>query len=206
MGEKKFVSNLLNMIKPKPSRLFFFLLFFSMSISLVGGDLYVWIDVSGGNTTVCEGQRLLLVGNVRDGSGDYVKHSWESDKCDFEIVTDNVISVDTQEPGAYEFEYSVWDSMEDSGSSFIRVIVLPAPDNEIKAKKGFFTWLFGKDYPVKIYLSDKKEIESVEWYKGLELLENENDFKLSVHSPGNYRAKFISNNGCISYSNTIKIE
>jgi membrane carboxypeptidase/penicillin-binding protein PbpC len=190
-------------------RLLKILLFFTLAFGntlLFAGDLYAWIDVSGGSTTVCEGRKLIVVGNASDGSGEYVKHSWSGNMEVVEFLNDQVLSIDTKNPGQYSFEYSVWDNLENNASTKITVNVNPLPKNKIESKRSFFSKLFGKKYPVKLSLKSTTDIESVTWYKNGELLEyvNSNSFKTS--SDGFFRAVIVGNNGCVAYSNTIVVQ
>ncbi len=190
-------------------RLFNFLLTLSLVMSnvmLMAGDIFVWIEVSGGKTNICEGQRLIIVGNVTDGSGEYVKHSWDGNIELAEFINDQVLSVDTKIAGQYFFEYSVWDTLENTATSKITINVNPLPNSRIESKRAFFSKLFGKKYPVKIYLKNIKEISSVNWFRNGELIESEDILSIKVKNDGIYRAVVTGNNGCVSYSNTIVVQ
>ncbi|MBS4014637.1 MAG: hypothetical protein KGZ97_12925 [Bacteroidetes bacterium] len=191
------------------SRLFNFVLAISLvmsNIMLMAGDLFVWIEVSGGKTNICEGQKLILVGNATDGSGEYVKHSWAGNMELAEFINDQVLTIDTKTPGQYSFEYSVWDNLENSASTKISINVKPLPNSRIESKRVFISKLIGKKYPVKIYLKHKKDIKSIDWYKNGEVIDSDDIFSIKVKSDGIYRAVVTSNNGCVSYSNAIVVQ
>lgn len=163
------------------------------------------ISVTGGETSICKGQPLLLIAKVDDGLSEVSGHRWETDGKLLSASDQAFVKLDTEQPGLYQVKYFAWDEEGNQGQCFLDIRVEKLPEFEIVENFGFLQRiLFKKPKPlIRIY---SEENHTFQWFLDGAPIAGAIGPELKSSKGGRYQAVVTSPLGCRSYSKEIIVE
>ena len=172
----------------------------------VADEPIVFIESPASKTEFCKYEKIILTGKCFFETENFVKHEWESE-------TDGLIA-DTKgqfamleliKSGEHAFIYRAWTSENEMAKARITLKVFDLPDNQIEARRRFFTRLFGRQLPQYISVVNYNPDYTYQWFFNNMPMKKETDGKIKVGEFGRYRLEITSDNGCKAVSEVYEI-
>jgi hypothetical protein len=163
------------------------------------------ISVTGGQTSICLGQPLVLIGEAGQDQEEIARQHWETNGRLLSASDINFVRLDTSTPGSYEITYSWWDHMGNESSCAIIIKVSGQPEFEIVENFGLFQRiLFKKPIPRLRILSS--ESHTFQWFFNDSEIAGANGAVFKPSAPGKYNVKVTSQQACSAFSKDIVID
>lgn len=163
------------------------------------------ISVTGGQTSICLGQPLVLIGQTNLDQEEISRQLWETNG---RLLSDNdnsFVRLDTSTPGSFEVTYSVWNEHGQESNCAIIINVSGQPEFEIVENFGLFQRiLFKKPMPRLRILSP--ESHTFQWFFNNNEIDGATGAVFKPRAAGKYNAKVTSQQGCSAFSNDIIID
>ncbi len=163
------------------------------------------ISVTGGQTSICIGQPMVLIGQTNLDPEEISRQLWETNGRLLSNLDNNYVRLDTSIPGSYEVTYKWWNEQGQETSCTILINVSGKPEFEIVENFGFFQRiLFKKPMPRLRILS--AESHTFQWFFNNNEIEGASGAVFKPTMAGKYNVKVTSQQGCSTFSKDIIID
>lgn len=163
------------------------------------------ISVTGGETSICLGQPIVLIGQANIDQEEIAGQIWETNGRLLSDNDNNFVRLDTSIPGTFELTYKVWDKQGQENNCTISITVSGQPEFEIVENFGFFQRiLFKKPMPRLRILS--AESHTFQWFLNDNEIIGANGVVYKPTAAGKYNVKVTSQQGCSAFSKDIIID
>ncbi|MBW6498492.1 MAG: DUF5011 domain-containing protein [Bacteroidales bacterium] len=163
------------------------------------------ISVTGGQTSICQGQPLVLIGQTALEADEVSRQLWETNGKLLSDNGNNFTRLDTSTPGSYVVTYKVWDATGNENSCTVKIEVAGPPEFEIVENFGFFQRiLFKKPMPRLRILSE--ESHTFQWFLNGNEISGASEAVYKPSAAGKYSVKVTSQQGCSAFSKDIIVD
>jgi len=163
------------------------------------------ISVTGGQTSICLGQPMVLIGQTNLDQEEIARQLWETNG---RLLSDNDNSfarLDTSTPGSFEVTFSVWNEQGQESTCAIIINVSGQPEFEIVENFGVFQRiLFKKPMPRLRILS--AENHTFQWFFNDNEIDAARGAVFKPTAAGKYNVKVTSQQGCSTFTKDIIID
>lgn len=163
------------------------------------------ISVTGGETSICQGQPLVLIANVDEGLSEVVRHQWEAEDKLVSASDQAFVRFATDQPGAYLVKYLATDKDGNEAQCMLEINVSGLPEVEIVENSGFFQRMLFKK-PMLSLPVYPTESHTFQWFFDGEAIPGANGPEFRPATTGRYHARVTSPQGCRAFSREIIIE
>lgn len=163
------------------------------------------ISVTGGQTSICQGQPLVLIGQTALEPEEVSRQLWETNGKLLSDNGNNFTRLDTSTPGSYEVIYKVWDASDNENSCAVKIEVAGPPEFEIVENFGFFQRILFKK-PIPRFRILSQESHTFQWFINDNEIDGATGAVFKPKAAGKYNVKVTSQQGCSAFSKDIIID
>ncbi|MEE4177306.1 MAG: hypothetical protein V2I46_07340 [Bacteroides sp.] len=163
------------------------------------------ITVTGGETSICQGQPLVLIARVDKGLSETAGHQWEAEGKLLSASDKAFVKFDTSHPGIFKVKYFAMDQEGNQAQCELEINVASLPSVEIVENFGVFQRILFKKPMLSLHINST-ESHTFQWFLDEDAIPGANGSEFRPKSAGKYHARVTSPQGCRTFSKEIIIE
>jgi len=181
----------------------FFLIVATHTVSAKAASCQIMI--TGGRTTVCVGQPIVLIVNAEVNQDKVSEISWYRNGEKIPEANLHFLRLNTTSADSASIQVKITDVYEAKAQCSVLVVIRPVPVLEVSRHYSFLQRIFSRSPRPTLRARTNPDYE-IQWFRNDTEIPGASRDRIRITEPGRYRVRAICEAGCAGFGETIVVE